>query len=86
MASEIGSMSAADAIFDRTFMTVSPNGHRASGASLNKASIAMIAPVESAQCTYMLSKSSLFLPTQQALIVTLRISNNQRLKMFCEAL
>ena len=45
MASDIGSMSAADAILDKTFMTVSPNGQRASGASPSETSIAIMAPI-----------------------------------------
>ena len=46
IASEIGRMSVADAIFDNTVMTVSPSDHFPSGWSFSETSIAMIAPTQ----------------------------------------
>jgi hypothetical protein len=45
MASEIGRMSAADAILDRIVITVSPRGHFPRGWFLRTASIAIMAPI-----------------------------------------
>jgi hypothetical protein len=85
IASEIGKMRAADAILESIVMTVRPRVHFPSGWSWRHARVAMIAPVSSQSWVWH-SRWNLSLPMQIALIATLRISNNQRLNTFCDAL